>query len=340
MTQNPQFDNGGILVVVFSFFLSILYPHALIPLCGAIGFYALSYSIKARRFAIREFYWLLALALPQRYSSPAVLVALVGWTILRVGILPPFAAAYLLGSCYLLGRRVSKGSDVATQILIGMAGTIFCVWWAIHLPINYRWVYWVVLGLPYLTVRPLPRLSLPSRSIGTLACGFFLAAQWVMVLKPEISADGLSMHLALPMEVARSHQWHFDVTRAAWAVMPAAGDSFFTAAYMLGGEGAAQLANLGVLFLLCALIVQACRTWLDIDRAYLAAALFASTMASIFVCENSASSSWAVFARRTSARASAASNQGGPPTARAAINRTECPACSAGVRRRSASAPS
>ena len=130
-------------------------------------------------------YFLLALALPQRYSFPAVLLALVGWTIFRVGILPPFAAAYLLGSCYLLGRRVSKVSDVATQILIGMAGTIFTVWWAIHLPINYRWVYWVAVGLPYLTVRPLPRLSLPSRSVGTLACGFFLAAQWVMVLKPE-----------------------------------------------------------------------------------------------------------------------------------------------------------
>lgn len=64
MTQNPQFNNTGLLLVVLSFILSILYPHAIVPLGAAVGIYTLAHSFRMRKLALREFRWLLALVLP------------------------------------------------------------------------------------------------------------------------------------------------------------------------------------------------------------------------------------------------------------------------------------
>jgi 4-amino-4-deoxy-L-arabinose transferase-like glycosyltransferase len=106
---------------------------------------------------------------------------------------------------------------------------------------------------------------------------FILMAHWLVALKPEVSSDGLAMHLALPMQVAQETKWDFDFQQKAWAVMPIGGDSLYTAAYLFGGELAARLANLGMLLLIVALIVSACRRWLTVWQAFLTAALFVST---------------------------------------------------------------
>jgi 4-amino-4-deoxy-L-arabinose transferase-like glycosyltransferase len=93
---------------------------------------------------------------------------------------------------------------------------------------------------------------------------------WLIALKPETSADALSMHLALPMSVAHDHRWMFDFRQYTWALMPSGGDSLFTAAYLLGGETAARLTNVGLLVVIVGMVYRASRQWL-------AAALFAST---------------------------------------------------------------
>ena len=68
-------------------------------------------------------------------------------------------------------------------------------------------------------------------------------AHYLVALKPEVSSDGLSVHLALTDYVAQHHYWPFDVKNVTWAAMPMGGDWAYTIANMLGGETAARLLN-------------------------------------------------------------------------------------------------
>ncbi|MEP6657605.1 MAG: glycosyltransferase family 39 protein [Betaproteobacteria bacterium] len=65
----------------------------------------------------------------------------------------------------------------------------------------------------------------------------------VIVAKPDAGYDANTMHLQVPLMMASAHHFGFDVGRYAWALMPLGADWAFTAAYFLGGESAARLAN-------------------------------------------------------------------------------------------------
>ena len=84
---------------------------------------------------------------------------------------------------------------------------------------------------------------------------FFLVAHWLVVLKPEISADGLAMHLAIPANIALHHQMTFEPARFLWAVMPMAADFAYSIVYLLGGEYATRLLVFAMLLAVCATAV-------------------------------------------------------------------------------------
>ena len=63
------------------------------------------------------------------------------------------------------------------------------------------------------------------------------------MLKPEASADGLSMHLAVPANIAANHAMTFEPGRYLWAVMPMGADFTYSVVYLLGGEMASRLLN-------------------------------------------------------------------------------------------------
>ena len=199
------------------------------------------------------------------------------YTIWWSGLAAPLAALYFFGACFFTGRIFSRRADAATAILLGLAAWMFAIWIALHFPINTRATYAVALAVPYLwQSRRLPgggRVLCESRkeaaSLALLL--FLLMAHWLIALKPEVSDDGLSMHLALPMAVAHDHRWAFDFQQYAWSLMPVGGDGVFTAAYLLGGETAARLVNFGLLVLMTAMVVRVSR------QSFLAGALFAST---------------------------------------------------------------
>ncbi len=108
---------------------------------------------------------------------------------------------------------------------------------------------------------------------------YVLGAQFLMCLKPEVSADGLAIHLVVPMHMAAHHFWHFDVTQISWAVMPMAAEWCFTTCYLLGGEFAAKLLPFVFLCLSCVLIVSLCRRLAPRSAALLIAAVYAATPA-------------------------------------------------------------
>jgi hypothetical protein len=85
------------------------------------------------------------------------------------------------------------------------------------------------------------------------------------------------MHLNIAAWMASHGSFHFDVSRAVWAVMPMAGDWLYASAYLAGGEAAARLANFAFLLLLAGFVYSLARRWLESAGALLVVALFLST---------------------------------------------------------------
>jgi hypothetical protein len=121
---------------------------------------------------------------------------------------------------------------------------------ALALPIILNWYvlveesksFWVWLTLKY---SPESKVFCLDVVITTIALIYFVVA-----LMPEVGHDALAMHLFIPAHLALRHQWGFDVSTYVWAVMPMLGDWLFSIGYMLAGETAARLINVGFIFIL------------------------------------------------------------------------------------------
>ncbi len=177
------------------------------------------------------------------------------------------------------------------SLLLGIAIYIFLMPFAARLPVNYVWVYALVLALPILADLPRLRRELPAilrlpaalelrswgERLGCAALLFVLITHWFAMLKPEASADGLSMHLAIPMNIAANHLLTFDPGRFLWAVMPMCADFTYSMVYLLGGEMAARLLNFTMLLVLLGLLHAAVRRSVSPGVAWLLVALFATT---------------------------------------------------------------
>ena len=155
---------------------------------------------------------------------------------------------------------------------------------------NSGWHYGVLLAIPALTqIRRLAdsaiaggkalsaRLQERAGFWSSAMLVYALGAQWLMCLKPEVSADGIAMHLAVPMHLARWHYWHFDITRASWAVMPMGADWCTSMVYGIGGEYGAKLLPLLFLVVTVSLLQCMCRRWVSAPVATLIASAYAVT---------------------------------------------------------------
>ncbi len=74
----PQVNNGGLLVGLLSFTISVLYPQALVPLAIAVGLYVLLFWLHQKRLTIRELRWGLLIVLPA-LPMATYLVAIVNY---------------------------------------------------------------------------------------------------------------------------------------------------------------------------------------------------------------------------------------------------------------------
>ncbi|MEO8097308.1 MAG: hypothetical protein ABI811_06360 [Acidobacteriota bacterium] len=238
----------------------------------------------ARTFLIyTAVYWTVAGLLLWRWPAAlgaVIAAAAVAYAAWWAGPLAPLAVIYFLGSCYCLGRLLSKVAHGVTAILLGAAVWMLVIWTALHFPVNHAWVYGIAFALPYLVWRPSWSFTFPAQreAAGSLAVLLFiLLAHFFVALKPEISSDGLSMHLALPAVVADQAIWPFDHMHAIWSLMPAGADALYTGVYLLGGELAAKLLNFAFLGIVVALLVEAGRRWVSPSLTFLGAALFVST---------------------------------------------------------------
>lgn len=231
-------------------------------------------------------YWAVAgvlLWLRPAWFLPVVAVAVLGYSVWWCSqvfeAVAPLAAIYFLGSCFLVGKIVARRADGMTALLLGVAIWIFVISIAVHFPVNTRWAYAVAFTAPYAWIGAIrPRFKKFQKVPAYAAIPVFaLLMHWLVALKPEVSSDGLAMHLAIPASIAHNARWAFDFREHTWALMPMGGDFAFTAVYLLGGEAAARLLNFAFLAVITLMIYQTSRRWLSPAAAMAAAGLFAST---------------------------------------------------------------
>ncbi|HLK67715.1 MAG TPA: glycosyltransferase family 39 protein [Bryobacteraceae bacterium] len=230
------------------------------------------------------------IALRPQLIASATIAAVAIYTIWSVGILPPIATAFFLFACFVLGRLLFPVTDLLA-LLAGMSVFLWLTSFLTHFPVNYPATYLGIFGV-VLAINPATtktcalriwKLSRPwklsSRFESTMLVVALvpLLAHWLVALKPEISADGLSMHLVVPAYVAEHHRWSFDFRHFVWAVMPMGGVWGYTVTYLLGGEFAAKLLNVSLLAVICALLYQSAVRWVGRSTAFLLTALFAAT---------------------------------------------------------------
>lgn len=88
-------------------------------------------------------------------------------------------------------------------------------------------------------------INLLDLAIVALGLVYFMVS-----LMPEVGYDALASHLVVPTHLSFRYQWDFDVAKYVWAVMPMQADWIFSIGYMLAGETASRLINVGFILLL------------------------------------------------------------------------------------------
>jgi hypothetical protein len=173
-----------------------------------------------------------------------------------------FALASALLGRWLIQKLQMEDNSWITSFLIGAGfyGTVVGLF--AHLPVNYPGTYGVALALPLVLGRQLLRhwfrkfcgwlVEAPLKphvcSWIDLAISVVALVLFVVALMPEVGHDALTTHLFIPAHLLQRHQWGFDATTYVWAVIPLMSDWIFSIAYMLGGETATRLTNVGFIF--------------------------------------------------------------------------------------------
>jgi glycosyltransferase involved in cell wall biosynthesis len=247
-----------------------------------------------------EYYAVLAvivmMAAP-RYFGVMIAAALAVCSMLAVGPAPFLATAFFLLSANALGTRLlGRGKPAAPEhhlcgTLLGSAVYILLMALVARLPVNYPWTWGALLAIPIVAdlgglrdrMAAMGRALLPPRvpsvaaRAGLAVLVFVLVAHWFVVLKPENGADGLSMHLAIPMNIAANHAMTYQPARFIWSVMPMGADFAYAIVYLGGGEYATHLLDFAMLAIVTALLYRAARRWLGPGVSLLLAASFAAT---------------------------------------------------------------
>lgn len=178
------------------------------------------------------------------------------WPLLAVGIF--LCAASSLGHIALgvLGRS-GPSTGEADRVLVGTGLYATLVGVMVHFPVNRPWAYLIILAVPIAlarrhlwdairaAARQLFSRDVNSSGLRRPLLGSLVLLYLAAALLPELAHDALSMHLFVPAQVAANQAWDFDPTRYVWTFMPMLANWCYTIGWMLAGETAVRLINLG-----------------------------------------------------------------------------------------------
>jgi len=247
-----------------------------------------------------KIFWTASLAvlliIPSTFA-PLVALLVVVATAVAIGPLALLTVlAFLISACALGSNLLGTSDDPSLEnqlcaTLLGVAVYIFLMTFMARLPVNYPVVYAILLAIPVMLdirgvgrrlkswadvlvpFRPRPRPQVAAFALLV----FVLGMHWLIVPQPESSADGLAMHLAIPVNISLHHVMTYRPARILWSVMPMGADWCYTMVYLLGGEFAARLLDFAMLLLVEALLYRAVRRFVSPAIAFVLLALFAST---------------------------------------------------------------
>ncbi|MDP1722743.1 MAG: glycosyl transferase [Candidatus Gottesmanbacteria bacterium] len=195
----------------------------------------------------------------------------VGYALLAGVLWPLLVTLWFAVASAILGRYVLtvlhiklEGDGWLTNFLVGAGVYGTAAGLLAHFPVNYPGVYGVALSLPLILgwrvvveqVKNILALVAQRSHAGfnvnklDVAIAVVALVYFVVALMPEVGFDALAMHLFVSAHLALRHQWGFDASTYVWAVMPMLGDWIFSVGYMLAGETAARLINVGFIFIL------------------------------------------------------------------------------------------
>jgi hypothetical protein len=238
---------------------------ALLRFLGFLLFSALAVGFLTRKLHVKIYLAASVVAIVLALSAGAIWPLLVAlW----------FALSSTLLGRWLFQKLKMEDKSLITYFLIGAGfyGTVMGLF--AHLPVNYPGTYGIALALPLVFERQLLQqwlrkfcvwlveAPLNPRDISWLDLPISVVALvlFVVALMPEVGHDALAVHLFIPAHLLQRHQWGFDATTYLWAVIPLMSDWIFSISYMLGGETAARLTNVGFIFVL-GLLVRALVVW-------------------------------------------------------------------------------
>ena len=186
-------------------------------------------------------------------------------------IWPLIVAIWFAVACFMLGLYVLRllriNAAKITAVPAFLTGA--CVYGTAvgllaHYPVNYPGLYGIALAAPVLlgwhsilpAVHALRKhLVSPSETrLLDIAIISIALVHFTVAFMPEVGHDALAMHLFIPAHLESRHEWGFAADTYVWAVMPMLGDWLFSVGYMLAGEQAARLINVGFIFVLSWLV--------------------------------------------------------------------------------------
>jgi hypothetical protein len=190
--NEPRMNNGGLVAVVASLGLALLYPQALVPLGGALVLYTAWRALQRRTLNMREIYWVLLILLPALpmavYYGAVVLYnpAMAEWSRQNVTLAPPvLVMAIGLGLPLVVAipgiYRAVRHSEAHDDRFMLVWLVVILV--ALYLPTNIqrRFAVGMMIPLAYFGTRALESFWLPWFSsrrwrYRALVIGMFFAA--------------------------------------------------------------------------------------------------------------------------------------------------------------------
>ena len=253
----------GVLLTIWGF-TQMQWPQA--PLREGVGalFFCVWFLVCAA-LASGGFFW--------SKNSPLLIggVVAIGFALMAGALWPLlvilwFAIASVLAGRYLLAAlRIKVEEDNwLTNLLVGAGVYGTAVGLLAHSDLNYPGVYGAALALPLMVgwrvvaaqaknlLALVRQENLAGLNVNRLDVAIAVVAliYFIVALMPETGFDALWQHLFVSAHLAARHKWGFDAATYVWAVIPMLGDWIFAIGYMLAGETAARLINVGFIFIL------------------------------------------------------------------------------------------
>ena len=241
----------------------------------------------------------------KKYVVHTLTVVFLFLTASSVGFAPVFTVFYILASSLLLGDKLLNflsrfhvdnpdsdygKIDLLLSIFVGLGIFASILGPMMYFKVHYTGTYLFILAIPFVLNRL--RINIITDAYNLLfgkedfslavllpkaVLIFFAFIHLFAVLLPEVSHDGLAVHLMIPAYVNNNHFWPFDVTQHIWAVMPMNADWLYTMAYMLGGEYASRILNYSFFLLVLALLFQFGKYFVSTKKLLWIVILFFST---------------------------------------------------------------